>query len=603
MTVPGSTRRRYDRLDLNEPLAPETPPPSQSSSSSSLSLNSTSVNHQDPNNNNNNSNSTPPMNTNHSNNSNPLSGSGSSSSALMENDLLLTTSTSTTAPSSLNDNSGVGGISSSNHSTSSSLADTNTPLLHQQQQQHQQQQRQNSPSSSKDSKKKEEENVSVSKTKPKEEDKSSYSFAVVILDGLHRKFRVPASPDWTIAEFKTAGSSIHHVAPSAQRLIYMGRMLNDDSTLKQCGIQQTETIVHLFPKPTMVITDNSNNDNTNNDSLTEDSHDSQNDHHQTSSSHSQSQSHNNHNGGGAHVPQIVVDAEEARRSSTMVIFTSSEMFEAQHRVKLFSFFLLFICTMELLSLLSIMLGASADPYNNNVTGDDIFSPGGGVDPNDYPSSNNMPLREWRNSDYVDLVISSCGFYVSTLGIRATTENTLLSAKRYFYGLVVVGVAWVSYYYYLDVLTAEAMMNSHAHDDNNNDNNPDDNNNDNNGGTTGDNPSDNVIASQTDLYIQALFGVSLPICIWGICFLRAYQFQQLVQQAEIEALERHGRFTRELERGNSEHEHHAPHNSNPNSNNSNNNTTITVAFGGDQRNNNRRQDSSDDLASVDNRALI
>jgi len=337
-------------------------------------------------------------------------------------------------------------------------------------------------------------------------------FVVIVLDGLHRKFRVPASPDWTVAEFKTAGASIHQVASPAQRLIFMGRMLQDNVTLTDCGIKNSETIIHLFPKPTMVITDSNSNANAQNGSINA-SNDAD------DNSATDPQINNDSRGDRAHIPQIVLDAEEARRSSSMVIFTSSEMFEAQHRVKLFSFFLLFISTMELLTLVSIMLGASAEPYMGI---DDEYIPG---DPTDGGISGGAQMRSWKNSDYADLVIAVFGFYVATLGIRTTTENTLVSAKRYFYGLLIVGIAWIAYYYYLDIVAEKSDMDGNSN--------------------SADSEDD---GSKPNIYAQALVSASLPICIWGICFLKAYQFQQLVRQAEQEAAERHSRFTRELERG-------------------------------------------------------
>ena len=360
-------------------------------------------------------------------------------------------------------------------------------------------------------------------------------FVVIILDGLHRRFRVPASPDWTVSEFKNAGASVHQVTPPAQRLIFMGKMLQDELTLRSCGIIKTESIVHLFPKPTMVITDSSTGNNTN--STTENnngcSNDSSNDQNRESTTQSGDTSNTieNNSSSGAHVPQIVLDADEARRTSNMVLFTTSEMFEASHRIKLFSFFLLFISTMELLTLLSIILGASVPnpPYME----DDAYSPG---DPTDGSNeTGNNSLRSWRKSDYADLFISTCGFYVATLGVRATTENTLISAKKYFYGLVFVGLLWISYSYYLDVLYSSNEIENKNDDSNGSNSNSEE---------DDDEPERNV-------YISALIAASLPIFIWGLCFFRAYEYQELVRQAELEAHERHDRLTRELERGSTE----------------------------------------------------
>jgi len=224
----------------------------------------------------------------------------------------------------------------------------------------------------------------------------------------------------------------------------------------------------------------------------------------------------------------------------MVIFTSTEMFESQHRVKIFSFFLLFICTMNLLSLLSLMLAGGA---NNDPLSDDYIPPG---NPTDSPMNTGAAgldeLRSWQNTDYLDLGISTFGFYVSTLGIRAATENSLFSAKKYLYGLILVGTAYLSFDYYTYVLRLdEGSQNDDDSNDIIGDADDDINQNDN---------KEDLNGFSENVYFQAFVSVSLPLCIWGICFLRAFQFQQLVRQAEMEAMERHGRITRELERGTS-----------------------------------------------------
>ena len=64
-----------------------------------------------------------------------------------------------------------------------------------------------------------------------------------------------------------------------------------------------------------------------------------------------------------------MDAAEAERRSQILILSSTEVFEAQHRVKLLSFLLLIILSMELLTLLTMMMGMPADAgygYNDDI---------------------------------------------------------------------------------------------------------------------------------------------------------------------------------------------------------------------------------------------
>ena len=165
---------------------------------------------------------------------------------------------------------------------------------------------------------------------------------VTLLDGATKKFSIKCDPAWTVAVFKSASAVVTKVPPNSQRLIHMGKMLQDDATLDECGINASEKIVHLFPKPNVVINNHDNGDDGN----------------------YQSTSNNNGNGdnnvgtdeGGAHVPQIVLNAEEASRRSQILILSSTEIFEAQHRVKIFSFLLMIISSMELLTLMTLFVG-------------------------------------------------------------------------------------------------------------------------------------------------------------------------------------------------------------------------------------------------------
>ena len=121
----------------------------------------------------------------------------------------------------------------------------------------------------------------------------------------------------------------------------------------------------------------------------------------------------------------------------------------------------------------------------------------------------MQMRTWQDSDYFDALVSAFGFYVSLLGIRATTENTLRLAKRYFLCLVAAGVGSNCYYYYLNVQAEEKRSQER------------------NGGP--------IRGSQ--LYTTAFVGILLPLTVWLLCIIRAYQFQSLIREAEVEAEER------------------------------------------------------------------
>lgn len=314
---------------------------------------------------------------------------------------------------------------------------------------------------------------------------------VTLLDGATKKFSIKCDPAWTVAEFKSASAVVTKVPPNSQRLIHMGKMLQDDATLDECGINASEKIVHLFPKPNVVINNHDNGDDGN----------------------YQSTSNNNGNGdnnvgtgeGGAHVPQIVLNAEEASHRSQILILSSTEIFEAQHRVKIFSFLLMIISSMELLTLMTLFVGVQAE--DNPYGGSGEVPPG---NPTDEPPSSNqtMQIRTWQNSDYADAVISAFGFYVSLLGIKATTENTLQLAKQYFACIIVASIASNCYYYYLNVQQEEKFA-----------------------------QQNNKPIGEHQLYTDAFVGILLPLTVWALCVIRAYQFQTLIRDAEQEAEER------------------------------------------------------------------
>ena len=320
---------------------------------------------------------------------------------------------------------------------------------------------------------------------------------LVIMDPAHRKFKVSAGPEWTVKDLKTEGTKIHKVPAASQRLIYMGRLLQDEDTLKNVGLTEPKTIIHLFPKPRVVVASGMGAEETppaNND--------------------------------GAHVPRIVLDPDEAERRSSILVLGSAEIMEAQNNVRLLSFLLLIICSMELLALFTIMLGVPPQQDSEDPS-EATPPPLNGTDDQYYPAPQ-MEVRTWRNSDYIDLVISSFGFYVATLGIKATTENTMRLARQYLAGTIVVGIAWNIYYYFLNVQAGKEAYNAHK----------------------GERSDDDFVPSDSNFYAQAFLAMMLPAMLWFMCCARAWQFHRLLREAEEEAEARIRNEISDLEEANS-----------------------------------------------------
>lgn len=136
------------------------------------------------------------------------------------------------------------------------------------------------------------------------------SFSVTILDFCHKKFAVTVQAGNTVFQLKENGALVHRIPVSQQRLIYQGKLLEDDATLQSCGIDKEGVIVHLFPRPRVVVINNGEEEN----------HDTPEDTSDTA----------------ARVPTIILDAEEAAQRSHILVLGSMDYIEAVNNVKLFS---------------------------------------------------------------------------------------------------------------------------------------------------------------------------------------------------------------------------------------------------------------------------
>lgn len=327
---------------------------------------------------------------------------------------------------------------------------------------------------------------------------SGKTITVVVLDSAQKRFPISVDPEWKVQTFKKAGAKVHKIAPSSQRLIFRGRMLDDGKTLKEMGIHQDDVIIHLFPKPRVILKSDSST--------------------VTSAASTNSGAMADHesggNGGGAHVPQIILDEAEQERRGQILVLGSYEIAEAQNNVRLLSLLLGTICVMRLLALLSIATGADEVP----VYTDDLAPPGDGInstsadgDQGLYPHVDYEP-RTWQNQDYFDLVVSTVGFLVARLGMRATHENTSRLATQYLVGTMIAGILWNIWNCMEFVLFVEEE--SVPKDD------------------------DSLVPlTREDFRTIAIFTVVLPLGVWFLCCARAWQFRFLIEEAEQEAAER------------------------------------------------------------------
>ena len=364
---------------------------------------------------------------------------------------------------------------------------------------------------------------------------------LIILDSAQKKFPIPCDKRWTVGKFKKQSAKIHKVEPAQQRLIFRGKMLTkDDQTLEENKLDAKDLIVHLFPKPRVVVTaskktnnetgsiNHPNNDDGDSGIVDED-----------------------HN--GAHIPSIVIDQEEQDRRGQILVLGSVEIAESQNNVKMLSLLLVMICAMRLLALFSIAMGAVDEPipYNNEVvhnhTGD---SPHNNIYDSDFTDDaivQQYEVRAWQTQDYFDLLVSGIGFYTGTLGMKATQENTSNLATVYAIGTIIAGIGWnlwnvFEYYnFYEDQMEHQNVGGDDevapAGDVNN-------------GG------SDEQPLTRDDFVTVAFFTIAMPLFVWFLCCVRAFEFRRLIREAEEEAAERiRNEYTTETTNGDEEEGSH------------------------------------------------
>ena len=316
----------------------------------------------------------------------------------------------------------------------------------------------------------------------------STNITITILDSAQNKFSISIPPDASVQDLKRIGHAIHSIPPDKQRLVSMGQLLKDEKSITDHKIANG-SIVHLFPKPNVIIS-NSNDQTADNTP-------------RTPTSPTTGAGENGNGIIGAHVPQIVMDSEEVHRQSSILILSTHEAYETMHRIRLLSFLLLMYSSIQMLRDVSIYL---APPMIDNSN--TIIPPG---DPTDTSTPGqtdyDQDLPQWQNRDYFEMAICVLGMYVALLGIKSTSEHIGLTyARKFMILLGILGVVWNSYLFfdYFDELRTSE--------------------------TPEDYESGKVLS-------DTLFALALPVMLWLLFFLRAVQFYNLVKEAETDAEER------------------------------------------------------------------
>jgi uncharacterized ubiquitin-like protein YukD len=322
---------------------------------------------------------------------------------------------------------------------------------------------------------------------------------ITILDSAQNKFEIKLPPDASVVDLKRIGCESHSIPPDQQRLVSMGQLLKDDKSIQDHRIADG-SIVHLFPKPNVVVTNSSERGqdgaNVNASPSSSDSNDHTNNNHNNNNN-------NNNNHGGAHVPQILMDTNEVNSHTSILVLSTHEAYETMHRIRLLSFLLLMYSSIQLLRDVSMYLAPPVEDDSNT-----IIPPGDPTDtgmPGQYEYDDQLP--QWQNRDFIEMGICVFGLYVALLGIKSTSEHIGLKySKRFMILLGILGTIWNCYLYYCYVDELKARESQEEYD-------------------------------SGKVFQDAFFAIALPLMLWVLFFLRSIQFYALVREAEMDAAER------------------------------------------------------------------
>ena len=321
---------------------------------------------------------------------------------------------------------------------------------------------------------------------------------ITILDSAQNKFEIKLQPDASVVDLKRIGCESHSIPPDQQRLVSMGQLLKDDKSIQDHRIADG-SIVHLFPKPNVVVTNSSERGQDGTGTGASSSPSSPDSDHTDNNNNN----HNNNNNGGAHVPQILMDTNDVNAHTSILVLSTHEAYETMHRIRLLSFLLLMYSSIQLLRDVSIYLAPPVQDDSNT-----IIPPGDPTDtgmPGQYEYDDQLP--QWQNRDFFEMGICVFGLYVALLGIKSTSEHIGLKySKRFMILLGILGTVWNCYLYYCYVDELKARESQEEYD-------------------------------SGKVFQDAFFAIALPLMLWVLFFLRSIQFYMLVREAEMDAAER------------------------------------------------------------------
>lgn len=268
-------------------------------------------------------------------------------------------------------------------------------------------------------------------TTEEEEELADGAIHVRILDLNGKFFNITCRLDATVAAVKTKVLECTEVPVAQQRLIYRGRVLEDDSCLVEYKVEDGHT-VHLFvraaptPDPEILSAELNTNGSTASGVRGED-------------------------GSGLTIVQMngetvssaVFPSDSARRVDPLML--DSPLGNCARRVKLWSSFLLIIYTMKVMGQFALLANDQQMRSQQNADGNE--------------SNGNQPDRydeypQYYNPDPlvggIEMLIHGFGVYVGCVGFKAAHDTDIRPIRFYFRGLIWLAILTLAEQVYITV---------------------------------------------------------------------------------------------------------------------------------------------------------
>lgn len=232
-------------------------------------------------------------------------------------------------------------------------------------------------------------------------------------------FNIACRLDWTVTLVKKKVLEATEVAVAQQRLIYRGRVLEDESCLADYKVEDGHTI-HLFvraaptPDPEILSAELNANGSATTGARTDDGP-------------GMTIVHIN----GETVSSAVFPSDSARRVDPLML--DSALGNCARRVKLWSSFLLIIYTMKVMGQFALLANDQQMRSQQNADG------GTGDDSNNRPMDRYDDYPQYYNPDPlmggIELLIHGFGVYVGCVGFKAAHDTDIRPIRFYFRGLI------------------------------------------------------------------------------------------------------------------------------------------------------------------------